>query len=90
MNIIDKGIRRILSDGWWKDGDDTTSGHCITTSLAYDCNSNDQSAAWDAIKAELGVERLEDVWAFNDAPETSREDALLLMKRASERLDEQS
>lgn len=100
MNVIDRARERIERDGWWSqstgrsDGasqDALCVGNALDVEAAFDRGV--QRPAVDAVCAELGHEpaawnrSIRRIWRFNDDPSTSLEDVLLVMKRASARLD---
>lgn len=94
MNVIDKAIEE-LRGNWWQAGqpsDWAKPGSCII--LALDAAAeNDSSVFFEGANAcaeELGVEEAHELADFNDAPTTTEEDVLLLMKRASARLEADS
>lgn len=95
-NIIDRGIERIKTHGWAQGMTEASRGPklCMMTSLGGDTES--PMPAIRALCAELQIAPkgsmpdIEKLWAFNDDPSTTLEDVLLVLKRASARLDEQT
>jgi hypothetical protein len=89
MNIIDRARERIERDGWVQGsfGDD---GHpvCLFRALKLEGHTPDERlGAYAAVDAELPMFALGRITKFNDDPSTSLEDVLLVLKRASARLD---
>jgi len=96
MNVIDKAIDKIHQDGWRQlDWGGEGEPHCILGALnlaGATFGSEEGQLARDLIKQSI-TEHYPNAWsspmAFNDQPETTKEDVLLVMKHASFAYDEQ-
>lgn len=91
MNVIDRARERIERDGWYQGAMHGPDGsHCILGALSKECDIVDREGTLHPAAVALQEETGHAIAPFNDAPSTSVEDVLLVLKRASARLDEMS
>jgi len=92
--VLRDAARLIERTGWW-DGRTYTNGsgtQCVMTAISHVASSRHQGVYTDAMRCvtrelELEPENYSGIIYWNDAPERTVEDVLLVLKRAAVRAE---